>query len=103
VRRHGDPAGDLYCVEFTGPDDDPRSVLLVFDRDRDRTRDRERPRVFPTGLRGGDVEYVVEGTGQRVTAITARRDGVIVPFAWAPDADVVVLRPVGSRRKAVGA
>jgi len=93
VRRHGDPAGDLYTVEYAGPEDDPRTVLLVFDRDRDRTRDRERPRVFPTGLRDG-VTYTVRGTGQRVTAASARRDGVVVPFAWAPDADVLVLDPI---------
>ncbi|MGN6327281.1 alpha-galactosidase [Pseudolysinimonas sp.] len=96
VRRHGDPAGDLYTVEYAGPEDDPRTVLFVFDRDRDRTRDREWPRVFPTGLRDG-VEYVVAGTGQRVTAATARRDGVVVPFAWAPDADVLVLEPTDAQ------
>ena len=94
VRTHGRPDRDLYALEYLGPDDDPRVVILVYDRDRDRVRDQSAPRVFPSGLRPG-VVYRVAGSEQLVTAETARRAGIVVPFNWAPDADVLVLESLG--------
>ena len=95
VRAHGLPSENLYCLEFSGPDHDPRTVLFVFDRDRDRARDRETSRVFPTEL-APETVYKVQGSGQTVTAESARGTGVVVPFAWADDADVLVLVPCGA-------
>jgi alpha-galactosidase len=69
-------------------------LVFVFDSDRDRTRDRESPRVHPDGLAPG-VTYRVETTGEPVTAESAAAYGVRVPFAWAPDAEVLVLTPAG--------
>ncbi|MFC4137890.1 MULTISPECIES: alpha-galactosidase [unclassified Microbacterium] len=94
VRTVGSPHDDLYTVVFRGPEDDPRVVVLVFDSDRDRSRDRETPRVHPAGL-DPDRVYRVEQTGERVTAASATALGVRVPFAWAADAEVLVLTPVG--------
>lgn len=94
VRTTGAPDGPLYTVTHRGPADDPRAVVFVFDRDRDRSRDRELPRVHPEGL-DPDVTYVVEQTGERVTAASASALGMTIPFAWASDADVLVLRPTG--------
>ncbi|MBT2515980.1 alpha-galactosidase [Streptomyces sp. ISL-90] len=94
VVRHGDPHGDLYAIEYAGPADDPRIVVLVYDRDRDRTRDLERPRVHPTQLTPG-VRYRVEGTEREVTRESARSLGIEVPFELAPDADLLVLLPIG--------
>jgi alpha-galactosidase len=94
VHIHGRPDRNLYSLEYLGQEDDPRLVLLVFDRDRDRSRDQAQARVFPSSLRSG-VVYRVGGSGQLVTAETARSAGIVVPFAWAPDADVIVLEPVG--------
>ncbi|WP_460572877.1 alpha-galactosidase [Humibacter soli] len=97
VRRHGAPDQGLYCVEYHGPDDDPRVVLFVYDRDRDRARDRERARVFPSSLRTGVVYAVGDAdgrpTGDTVTRELAAVNGVPVDFTWAKDADVIVLTP----------
>lgn len=94
VRRHGRPDRDLYCLEYLGPEDDPRVVVLVYDRDRDRVRDQPAPRVFLTGLRPG-VVYRVTGSAQLITDEIARSAGIVVPFEWARDADILVLEPVG--------
>lgn len=94
VVRHGDPRGELYAIEYAGPAEDARIVVLVYDRDRDRTRDLERPRVHPTLLAQG-VRYRVEGTDREVTRESARSLGVEVPFELAPDAELLVLVPVG--------
>lgn len=93
VRRHGRPDRDLYCLEYRGPEDDPRVVVLVYDRDRDRVRDQSVPRVYLTGLRPGLV-YRIAGSGQLVTDEIARSAGIAVPFDWAPDADILVLEPL---------
>jgi alpha-galactosidase len=99
VTVHGHPDAPLYCLEFRGPDTDPRTVLLVFDADRDRHRDLERPRVFPTALREG-IRYSVRSARvdagphhEATTAPGARSAGVAVPFAWSDDADVLILDP----------
>lgn len=94
VRTTGAPDRDLYTVTFCGPAEDPRAVVFVFDRDRDRTRDRELPRVHPAGL-APDVAYRVDATGETVTAASAAALGLRVPFAWALDAEVLVLTPAG--------
>ncbi|MGQ7312352.1 alpha-galactosidase [Microbacterium arabinogalactanolyticum] len=94
VRTTGAPERNLYTVTFRGPKQDPRAVVFVFDGDRDRSRDRELPRVHPDGL-DPDVTYLVEQTGERVTAASAAALGVRAPFTWAPDAEVLVLRPIG--------
>lgn len=94
VRTTGAPDRDLYTVTFRGPDEDPRVLVFVFDSDRDRARDREYPRVHPDGLAPG-VTYRVETTGETVTAESAAALGVRVPFAWAADAEVLVLTPAG--------
>ncbi|MCU1525798.1 MAG: glycoside hydrolase clan [Microbacteriaceae bacterium] len=90
---HGRPTDNLYCVEYRGPADDERIVLFVYDRDRDRTRDREQPRVFPTTL-DADRRYRVAGSEQVVSGASARGSGVLVPFGFASDADVLVLDPL---------
>jgi alpha-galactosidase len=87
---HGDPADPTYAVEFRGPDDDPRQVLLVFDRDRDRRRDRDAVRIRPAALRPGTT-YRLGGADVRVAA---GGPPIAVPFRWAEDADVLVLTPV---------
>lgn len=92
VRTTGALDRDLYTVTFRGPAEDPRVVVFVFDSDRDRTRDREIPRVHPAGLAPG-ISYQVDATGETVTAASAAALGVRVPFAWAPDAEVLVLTP----------
>lgn len=86
--RHGVPGEPGYAVEYALGGRHP-IVLFVYDRDRDRTRDRERVRVFPTQLVDG-ARYRVRGTEQMVTAATAAA-GIVVPFALASDADVIVL------------
>jgi alpha-galactosidase len=97
VRTHGRPDENLYAVEYAGPPADPRVVILVYDGDRDRRRDRESARVFPTGLLPGVRYDVCDGsgnpTGETVTAETAAMLGVAVRFAWAKDADLIVLTP----------
>lgn len=84
---HGAPEDGLYCIEFTGPDSDPRTVLFVYDRDHARGK---QPRVFPKALRL-DIAYRVNDSDEIVTAASP---GVAVPFVLAPDADVLVLTPV---------
>ncbi|RMB61793.1 alpha-galactosidase [Tessaracoccus antarcticus] len=93
LRKHGDVRLNGYCLEYNGPVDDPRTVLIVFDRDRDRTRDREIVRVHPSGLLPG-TRYSIGGSGTTITAEAARHLGIPVAFSWAPDADVLVLAPV---------
>ena len=87
---HGDPADRTYAIEVRGPDDDPRQVLLVFDRDRERRRDRDALRIRPKALRPG-VRYRLDGVREPVVA---GGPGVAVPFRWAEDADVLVLTPI---------
>jgi alpha-galactosidase len=98
VRLHGRPTENLYTVEYHGPSEDPRIVLFVYDRDRDRHRDHDQARVFPATLESGVRYEVRDAYGAllgvpAVTAESARGLGVAVPFAWANDADVLVLVP----------
>ncbi|NQX30057.1 alpha-galactosidase [Microbacteriaceae bacterium VKM Ac-2854] len=88
VATHGSPTGFLYCVEYAEPDGSV--VLFVYDQDRDRSRDREAPRVFPTLLAPG-IRYRLRGSDAEFSRESARTLGVPVGFAWAPDADVLVL------------
>ncbi|WP_246018193.1 alpha-galactosidase [Amnibacterium kyonggiense] len=92
---HGDPADPTYAIEFRGPDDDPRQVLLVFDRDRERRRDRDAVRIRPVALR--------PGTSYRSDAfalpVTAGGPPFTVPFRWAEDADVLVLTPIDNQEE----
>ncbi|GAB3609684.1 alpha-galactosidase [Humibacter ginsengiterrae] len=98
VRTHGLPGENLYAIEFAGPPDDPRVVILVYDSDRDRTRDRELSRVFPTALRLGCRYEVRDGFGRFggdvVTAESVSTVGLPVRFSWAQDAEVLVLTPL---------
>jgi alpha-galactosidase len=102
VRTHGRPEENLYAVEYVAPPGDGRIVVLVYDGDRDRRRDRETSRVFPTGLLPGMRYDVCDAsgnpTGETATAETAATLGVAVRFAWAMDADVLVLVPRDERR-----
>jgi alpha-galactosidase len=102
ARTHGRPEENLYAVEYAGPPGDGRIVILVYDGDRDRRRDRETSRVFPTGLLPGVCYDVCDAsgnpTGETATAETVATLGVAVRFAWARDADVLVLIPRDERR-----
>lgn len=89
---HGDPHRNLYCIEFAGPESDPRTVLFVYDRDRERTRDTEQSRVFPRTLHP-NTTYRLNSSNEAVTPATAMSVGVVVPFTWAPDAHILILTP----------
>jgi alpha-galactosidase len=91
--RHGSPVDLTYSIEYaTGSPADPVCVL-VYDRDRDRISDREQVRVRPTGL-DPSRRYRLRGTVVEVSAAEARSVGVVVPFALAADADVLIFDPV---------
>ena len=94
VRRHGLPSDDTYAVEYASPaDGSGRLVVLVYDHNRDRTRDRERVRVRPAGL-VPTTRYSLRGTDLVVSGQSAATLGVVVPFALAVDADILVFDPV---------
>jgi alpha-galactosidase len=90
--RHGSPDDLTYSVEYAAAAGDPVCVL-VYDRDRDRVSDREQVRVRPTQLRS-DRRYRLRGTGTEVSAAQARSVGVVVPFALALDADILIFDPL---------
>jgi alpha-galactosidase len=85
VEIHGDPADPVYAVEYGTAE---QTVLLIYAR---RSRPAEvwlRPRTLdPSRL------YHIAGTPTRLTGVQAAR-GILVPFALATDADVVVLEAV---------
>lgn len=93
VRKHGSVQLNGYCLEYNGPVDDPRTVLIVFDKDRDRSRDRETVRVHPSGLQPNTL-YRVGDAGSTITGAAAQQLGLPVGFDWAPDADILVLTPI---------
>jgi alpha-galactosidase len=91
--RHGTPDDLTYSIEYaTGDPADPVCVL-VYDRDRDRIWDREQARVRPAALDPAR-RYRLRGTVVEVSAAEARSVGVVVPFALAADADVLIFDPV---------
>lgn len=91
--RHGSPDDLTYSIEYaTGDPGDPICVL-VYDRDRDRISDREQVRVRPASL-DPSLRYRLRGTALEVSAAEARSVGVVVPFALAADADVMIFDPV---------
>jgi alpha-galactosidase len=90
--RHGSPDDTTYAVEYAGPDG--TVCIFVFDRDRNRTHDRERVRVRPTRVRR-DGRYRLRGTERVVTGAAAASVGVVVDFALAVDADLLILDPIG--------
>jgi alpha-galactosidase len=88
------PSDDTYAVEYASPaDGSGRLVVLVYDHNRDRTRDRERVRVRPAGL-VPTTRYSLRGTDLVVSGQSAATLGVVVPFALAVDADILVFDPV---------
>ncbi|MFC4945295.1 alpha-galactosidase [Pseudonocardia sp. GCM10023141] len=83
VTRHGQPGGAHYAVQYTG---ESRVVLLVWARPGAGA-----VTVRPVGLDPGG-SYRVHG--RDVNGGTLTVGGVDVPFALAPDCDVVVLERV---------
>ncbi|MCZ9880972.1 alpha-galactosidase [Arthrobacter sp. B2a2-09] len=91
VVRHGLPSDQTYSVEYA----DPASglvVVLVYDRDRDRCRDQVATRVRPRQLREG-ITYRLNYSDAVVDGDVASTVGVVVPFAIAEDADVLIFEP----------
>ncbi|HMH57725.1 MAG TPA: alpha-galactosidase [Galbitalea sp.] len=91
--RHGSTDELTYFLEYATDDPSDPVCVLVYDRDRDRTFDRERVRVRPTQL-DDSRRYRVRGTDVEVSAAEARSVGVVVPFALAADADVMIFDPI---------
>jgi alpha-galactosidase len=93
VVTHGTPKDDLYAIEFCGPAEDPRIVIFVYRRDRWHRPDRCRPRVFPSQL-DPNRRYRVNDDRREVVREEASSLGIVVPFDFADDADVLVLTPI---------
>ncbi|NEN06249.1 alpha-galactosidase [Diaminobutyricibacter tongyongensis] len=95
VTRHGEPSDPTYAIEYSpaAQDADP-VIVLVFDHDRDRVFDHDRVRIRPRTLEP-ERRYQLRGTGTTVTGAQAASTGVVVPFALAVDADILVFDPVG--------
>ena len=91
--RHGLPDDPTYSVEYSTEDPRDAVCLLVYDHDRDRVSDREQVRVRPTHLSDAR-RYRLRGTDVEVSAAEARSVGVVVPFALAHDADVLIFDPI---------
>lgn len=86
VEPHGTPADDVYALEFGTPG---RTVLLVYGRPGAEPGTRLRPATLDPGRR-----YRLTSTGDTRSGAEWAA-GLEVPFALAPDADVLVLEPVG--------
>ncbi|PSL08491.1 alpha-galactosidase [Haloactinopolyspora alba] len=86
VVAHGVPHEPGYALEYG---DGARVVILVYDTLRERrTPVRVRPRLVRD-----DVRYRLRGSDVTITGASARAAGIEVPWAVAPDADVLVLDP----------
>ena len=91
VTRRGHPSDQYYAVQYTGSwDDEGRIVLLVWARPRTGPGTLGQCRV-PLHLPDRDADYRLRGSQEVVTGTAASTLGVAVPFALAPDCDVVVL------------
>jgi len=91
VTRRGKPTDQYYAVQYTGSGaDDGRVVLLVWARPNTRPGSLRQCHV-PLLLLDRDTDYRVRGSQQVVTGTAASTVGVAVPFALAPDCDVVVI------------
>jgi alpha-galactosidase len=91
--RHGSPDDPTYSIEYVTANANDPVCVLVYDRDRDRISDRERVRVRPTQLDDAR-RYRLRGSTVEVSAAEARSVGVVVPFALAGDADVMIFDPI---------
>lgn len=91
---HGEPDGARYALEYRSRREDGRVIVFVFAHDRDQAgRLTGIPAVVhPASLVQGTT-YRVRGTGELVDAASARAAGVRVPFADAPDVDIIELVP----------
>lgn len=87
VVAHGSPDEPGYALEYG---DGSRIVLLVYGAGRDS---HSSVVVRPDLLRD-DARYQLRGTGLTITGASARAGGIAVPWAIAPDADVLVLDAV---------
>jgi alpha-galactosidase len=85
VELHGRPQDPVYAVEYG---DEQATVILVYTRPSRPGRPRIRPRTLDPARR-----YRVRGREQELSP-DERTSGLVIPFAVAPDADVVVLEPV---------
>jgi alpha-galactosidase len=93
VRRHGRPSDPVYAVQYTAGDAS-RVVVLVTARPGAGRGDA--PVRLPLAGLGNDARYLVHaGAGAVAYGVLAGHEltgaGVPVPFALAPDCDVVVL------------
>ena len=82
VELHGVPSDPVHAVEYGGVD---QTVLLVYGR----ATQAEPVVVTPRTLRA-DRTYRVVGTDRQISGTDAQR-GIVVSFALATDADVIVL------------
>jgi alpha-galactosidase len=91
VTRHGRPSDPVHAVQYTAPDAS-RVLLLVWAR----PGAAHEPVSVPLAGLGAEARYAVRAGGGMVECRAQTGDdltgaGVPVPFALAPDCDVVVL------------
>jgi alpha-galactosidase len=94
VSRTGDPRTGLHTVQYAGGDrHGGRIVVLVWDG---RLQPGSGQSLVQVPAARADVSYRVPD-GSVVPGDRLARHGLVVPWAVAPDADVVVLDPVPSQ------